>query len=55
MAYKTMQRVFVPNLKLFGSMATELWAKEIREFSVVWMYTDFQKVEQLLLLHLLAY
>ena len=28
MAYRTIQRVSVPNLKLFGSMKTELWANE---------------------------
>ena len=35
MAYKTILLVSVPNLKLFGSMKTELWAKEVREFSVM--------------------
>ena len=29
MAYKTIQCVSVPNLKLFGPMKTKLWAKEI--------------------------
>ena len=29
MAYKTIQHVSVLNLKLFGPMKTELWAKEI--------------------------
>ena len=29
-----MQRVSVPNLKLFGPMKTEIWAKEAREFSI---------------------
>ena len=33
--YKTIQRVPVPNLKLFGPMKTELWAKEVTEFSVM--------------------
>ena len=32
---KTMQRVFVPNLKLFGPTKTELWAKEVGEFSII--------------------
>ena len=31
-AYKTIQRVFVPNLKLFGPMNTELWAKKLENF-----------------------
>ena len=35
MAYKTIQRVSVPNLKLFGSMKTELCAKEVGEFSIM--------------------
>ena len=35
MAYKTIQRVSVPNLKLFGSMKTELRAKEVGEFSIM--------------------
>ena len=34
MVYKTMQRVSVPNLKLFGPMKTEIWAKEVGEFSI---------------------
>ena len=33
-AYKTIQRVSVPNLKLFGPMNTELSAKEVGKFSV---------------------
>ena len=33
-AYKTIQRVSVPDLKLFGPMNTELWAIEVRKFSV---------------------
>ena len=35
MYYKTIERIFVPNLKLFGSMKTELWAKEVGGFSVI--------------------
>ena len=35
MACKTIQRVSVPNLKLFGPMETELWAKEVGEFSIM--------------------
>ena len=31
----TIQRVSVPNLRLFGSMKTELWAKEAGEFSIM--------------------
>ena len=34
MAYKTIPHVSVPNLKLFGSMEMELWAKEVEEFSI---------------------
>ena len=34
MAYKTIQHVSVPNMKLFGSLKTELWAKEVGEFSI---------------------
>ena len=30
-----MQCVCVPNLKLFGSTKTELWAKELGEFSII--------------------
>ena len=33
LAYKTIQRVSIPNLKLFGSMKKESWVKEVREFS----------------------
>ena len=29
------QRVSVPNLKLFGPMITELWAKKVGEFSIM--------------------
>ena len=37
MAYETIQRVSVPNLKLFGPSKTELWAKEGGEFSTaIW-------------------
>ena len=32
MAFKTIQRVFVPNLKLSGPRRTELLAKEVEEF-----------------------
>ena len=35
MACKTMQHVSVPNLKLCGKMKTELWTKEVWEFSVM--------------------
>ena len=34
MACKTIQCVFVPNLKLFGSIKTELWAKEVEKISI---------------------
>ena len=34
MACKTIQHVSVPNLKLFGTIKTELWAKEVWEFSI---------------------
>ena len=34
-AHKTIQCVCVPNLKLFGSTKTELWAKEVGEFSIM--------------------
>ena len=32
MAFKIIQCVFVPNLKLFGEMNTELWTKEVGQF-----------------------
>ena len=35
MACKTTQRVSVPNLKLFGSMKTELCTQEILEFCIM--------------------
>ena len=35
MASKTIQCVFVSNLKLFGPIKTELWAKEVGEFSIM--------------------
>ena len=35
MAYKTIQRVFVPNLKLFRPINTELWAREVGDFSIM--------------------
>ena len=35
MAYKTIKRVSVPNLKSFGPTKTELQAKEDGEFSIV--------------------
>ena len=35
MAHKTIQRVSVPNLKVFEPMKTELWSKEAGEFSVM--------------------
>ena len=33
--YKTIQRVSVPNLNLFGPMKTELQAKEVGETSIM--------------------
>ena len=36
MACKTIQHVFIPNLKLFRLIKTELRAKEVGEFSVLW-------------------
>ena len=35
MAYKTIKRVSVPNLKPFGPTKTELWAKEVGKFSIM--------------------
>ena len=35
MAYKTIKRVSVPNLKSFGPTKTELQAKEIGELSIM--------------------
>ena len=35
MACKTIQRVSVSSLKLFGPIKTELWAKEVGEFSII--------------------
>ena len=35
MVCKTIHCVSVPNLKLFGPMKTELWAKEVGEFSIM--------------------
>ena len=35
MAYKTIKRVSVPNLKSFAPTKTELHAKEVREFSIM--------------------
>ena len=35
MVYKTIQRVSVPNLKLFEPLKTELRAKECGEFSIM--------------------
>ena len=35
MGYKTIQHVSAPNLKLFGPMKTELWAKEVRGFFIM--------------------
>ena len=35
LAYKTIKRVFVQNLKSFGPTKTELRAKEVGEFSLV--------------------
>ena len=37
MAYKTIKRVSVPNLKSFGPTKTELRAKEVGEFSLCYM------------------
>ena len=34
MVYKTMQRGSLPTLKLFGPMKTEIWVKEVGEFSI---------------------
>ena len=34
MGYKTIQHVFVPNLRLFGPMNTTLQAKEVGDFSI---------------------
>ena len=39
MDYKTIKRVFVPNLKSFGPMKTELRAKEVREFLMTSLQT----------------
>ena len=36
MACKTIQHVFIPNLKLFRLIKTELRAKEVGEFPVLW-------------------
>ena len=35
MANETIQRVSVSNLKLFGTVKTELWTKEIGGFSII--------------------
>ena len=35
MAYKTIQLVSVPNLKLFRPMKRDLWAKEVGRFSIM--------------------
>ena len=35
MVCKTVQRVSVPNLKLFGPIKTELWTKEVGTFSIM--------------------
>ena len=35
MTYKTIKRVSVPNLKLFGPPKIELWAKELGRFSIM--------------------
>ena len=35
MTYKTIKRVSVPNLKSFGPTKTELWAKDVGEFSIM--------------------
>ena len=35
LACKTIQRISVPNLKLFGPSKTELWAKEGGKFSIM--------------------
>ena len=55
MAYKTIKRVSIPNLKSFGPTKTELQAKEVGELPIMlfgkmgWgrsMYGDFQNFEQ---------
>ena len=35
MAYKTIQRVFVPNLKLFGPMNTTLQSKDVESITII--------------------
>ena len=40
MAYKTIKRVSIPNLKSFGQKKTELRAKEVGEFS----FTLYEKM-----------
>ena len=35
MAFRTIQRVYLQNLDLFGPMKTELRGKEVREFSIM--------------------
>ena len=35
MANKTIQPVSVPNLKSFGPIKTDLWAKEVEEVSIM--------------------
>ena len=35
MACRTIQRVSVPDLKSFEPIETELWAKEVREISIM--------------------
>ena len=37
-AYKTVQRVSVPSLNLFGPVKTELRAKEVGEFAIMLLY-----------------
>ena len=61
MVYKTIQHVFVPNLKLFRPVNTKLQAKEVGEFSItfmaaaIYMFGDFLNFEQPLLSRLLVY
>ena len=35
-----MQRVFVPNLKIFGPVKTELQTKEVGEFSTITIWEN---------------
>ena len=42
MAYKTIKRVSVPNLKSFGPKKTELWAKEVGDFETFLCYVMWE-------------